>query len=465
MTPTAAPPATGRASVATAVRALLPQTEVLDGAAAADWSVWPMPPGAVVFPRSTEEAATLLARASREQWKVELAGSGTWLWSGSAQEAPDLVVSASRMKRVVEYVPGDLTITVEAGMTLTELETLVTPNGQWLPLDPPGHDRSLGAVASTGIWGPLGASQGGPRDLALGLRAVTGDGRPFQAGGRVVKNVAGFDLVRLLIGSRGALAFITDVTMRLFPRPEVDRTMVVRGSSLEELIHAGVAANAQPVTPAAVELLERRDPRAGTTEALLAIRFVGLGERVAAEQERIRAAIAATGGGALEEMSEDEAVAFWRDIRHLDDEADLALRLSIAPGRIPELLDLARAVGRMRDGRDELAQSPVRMAMHGGSGALRLAVPNIRVDSGWAERWADRLEDVRRTISWRGGALSVTRAPAALLTLIEEWESPSTKGELMAGLKAVFDPAGILSVDRFVLELAPREHPVGERQE
>ncbi len=462
MNATLVPPARGAAA---ALREMLPQGRVLDGDAAADWSGWTTPPGAVVFPTSTEEAARVLARASAEGWTVELAGSGTWLWSGSAASPPDLVVSASRLKRVVEYEPGDLTITVEAGMTLTELAAIIVPNRQWLPLDPPGRKRSLGAVASTGVWGPLGASWGGPRDLALGLRAVTGDGRDFQAGGRVVKNVAGFDLVRLLIGSRGALGIITEVTMRLFPQAEVDRTLVVTGGSLEELVQAGVAAYAQPVTPAAVELLERRHVREGGTDAVLAVRLIGLRERVDAEEEVIRSALTGAGAGSPTALADEEAAALWREVRHLEDGTDLALRMSIAPSRIAELVELARTVGRMHGGRDALARSAVRMAIHGGAGVLRLAIPHLRVDSGWAERWADRLEDVRRTLSWRDGALSVTRAPASLLALLEAWRRPSTKSELMAGLKAAFDPAGILSVDRFVLELAPEAgRPVRQQE-
>lgn len=436
-----------------ALRGVVPRDRVLGGEDAAAWSVWSTRPAAVVFPESTEEAAAVLARASAEGWTIAAAGSGTWLHAGSRDAPPDLVLSSSRMKGAIEYEPADLTITVAAGTTLTELERIVRPSRQWLPLDPPGHARTLGAVAATGVWGPLGASSGGPRDLFLGLRAVTGDGRAFRAGGRVMKNVAGFDLVKLLIGSRGALAFITEVTTRLFPQPEVDRTLVVRGGSLEDLVPAAVAAYARSVTPAAVELLERRRPLEGTREAVLAIRVIGLAERVRAEEDVVRGALAGAGAPAPTALAAEEAAALWREIRHLDDGADLALRMSIAPARIAELVELARTVGRMRGGRDELARAPLRIAMHGGAGALRVAIPNLRVDSGWAERWAERLGDLRRVLSWRGGALTVTRAPAALLALLEEWRTPGDRTELMAGIKAAFDPTGVLAVDRFVLDL------------
>ena len=219
--------------MASALREILPGEQVLDGEAAQRWSGSEGAPGTVAFPASTDEAARVLTRASEEGWTVDPAGSGTWLGPGSAASPPDVVLSASGMVRVVEYDPADLTVTAEAGMTLPALASLITPQRQWLPLDPPGRSHSLGAVAATGVWDPLGAAWGGPRDLVLGLRAVTGDGRAFSAGGRVVKNVAGFDLVRLLVGSGGALAFITEVTMRLSSLPEVDHTLVMRGDSLE----------------------------------------------------------------------------------------------------------------------------------------------------------------------------------------------------------------------------------------
>ena len=433
--------------LASALRGIVPRERVVDGEAARRWSGWEGTPGAVVFPASTDEAARVLARASEEGWTVEPAGSGTWLWPGSAATPPDLVLSASGMARIIEYDPADLTVTAEAGMTLPALASLITPQHQWLPLDPPGRSHSLGAVAATGVWGPLGAAWGGPRDLVLGLRAVTGDGRAFRAGGRVVKNVAGFDLVRLLIGSRGALAFITEVTVRLFPLPEADHTLVIGGGRLDELVDAAVRACALPVTPAAVELLERQAPPGGRSEVVLAVRVLGGRERLEAEEAVLRAALA--GSGELTRLAPAEADTLWREVGHLEEGAELVLRLSIAPARIRELIDPAQALRSVGGGQDE--RESARMAVHSGAGVLRLAVPKLRVDSGWDERWADRLEDLMGALSRRDGTLTVTRAPAPLRARLKGRESSAVDGELMSGLKVVFDPAEILSGGRFAL--------------
>lgn len=426
------------AGLTSALHEILPRERVLNGEAAQRWGGSKRTPGVVVFPASTDEAARVLTRACEEGWTVEPAGSGTWLWSESAASPPDLVLSTSGMVRVVEYDPADLTVTAEAGITLSALASLITPQHQWLPLDPPGRSHSLGAVATTGVSGPLGASWGGPRDLVLGLRAVTGDGRPFSAGGRVVKNVAGFDLVRLLIGSRGTLAFVTEVTMRLSSLPEVDHTMLVRGDSLDELADAAARVCALSVTPAAVELLVREMPVGGRRmEAVLAVRVLGGRERVEAETAELRVSLADFGG--LTRLAPEEADALWREVRHFEDGAELVLRLSINPARIGELIGFAQVLCSVGDGQCDSTRA--RLAVHAGTGVMRLAAPKLRVDAGWDER----MDDLLGSLAERDGTLTVTRAPAPLRARLKGRDISVVNGELMSGLKAVFDPSGILS--------------------
>ena len=427
------------AGPASALHGILPGERVLDGEAARRWSGAEGAHGPVAFPTSTEEAARVLTRASEEGWTVEPAGSGTWLGPWSAAPPPDLVLSASRMARVVEYDPADLTVTAEAGLTLPAVASLITPSHQWLPLDPPGRSHSLGAVAATGVWGPFGAAWGGPRDLVLGLRAVTGDGRAFTAGGRVVKNVAGFDLVRLLIGSRGALAFITEVTMRLSPLPEVDHTLVIRGVDLSELVDGTRRVCTLSVTPAAVELLELQASVGGRREGVLAVRVVGGRERSEAEAAVLRASLA--GSHELTRLLPAEADALWRDVRDLEEGAELVLRLSNKPARIGDLIGLAQG---LLEGSGKEEREGARVAVHAGAGVLRLAVPKLGVGIGWDERWADGLEDLRGVLVSSGGTLTVTQAPAPLRARMKGREGSSLDRELMSGLKAVFDPAGTL---------------------
>ncbi len=185
----------------------------------------------VESPASTEALRALLADASASETPLRIVGSGTWLSAGRPVRATRHV-STRALASVVEYVPGDLVITVGAGTTLGELADITAPQGQWLALDPFAspdglRNATIGATIATASYGPLALGFGRSRDLVLGLSFITGDGTPVRAGGRVVKNVAGFDLVRLTTGAWGTLGVVTEVSLRLHARPAVDETFAV----------------------------------------------------------------------------------------------------------------------------------------------------------------------------------------------------------------------------------------------
>lgn len=164
------------------------------------------------------------AHSTREPLRI--VGGGTWLDAGRPCTGAHLPIGTHR--GVIEYTPGDLTITVRAGTTLRELHTLTSEYGQWLGLDPAhAPEATIGATIATASDGPLSTSLGRVRDLVLGLECISGAGERVRAGGQVVKNVAGFDLVRLHTGAWGTLGVISEVTMRLRARPETDRTFVI----------------------------------------------------------------------------------------------------------------------------------------------------------------------------------------------------------------------------------------------
>ena len=165
--------------------------------------------------------------AARDGVALRIAGGGTWLDAGAPVEASE-IISTRTLTGIVEYVPGDLTLTARAGTTLTEIRRAAEANGQWLALDPHGSgDGTIGATVATGSAGPLATGFGAPRDLVLGVEFVTGTGAVVRGGGRVVKNVAGFDLTRLVAGSWGTLGMITEVTLRLHARPEADESIAI----------------------------------------------------------------------------------------------------------------------------------------------------------------------------------------------------------------------------------------------
>lgn len=181
-----------------------------------------------VSPREASEVAAAVRAAAESGTGLRVRGAGTWLDAGHPVRART-VLDLSALTGVREYTPGDLTIAVGAGTTLAELDAATRAHGQWCPLLPWGDDRgTVGATVATATAGPCAASLGRPRDLVIGLECVDGLGRLIRAGGRVVKNVAGFDLVRAMTGQWGTLGIITAVNLRLRARPAVDLTLAVR---------------------------------------------------------------------------------------------------------------------------------------------------------------------------------------------------------------------------------------------
>jgi FAD/FMN-containing dehydrogenase len=181
----------------------------------------------MVTPASAEEISEILKLASSERWTVVPAGGMTWLKSTA-----NLIVSTSRLNQIIEHEPADLIAIAQAGARLTDFNAKLAENGQWLPLDPPDDGRAtLGGVVATGIGGAQQFGYGRPRGSVIGMKVVLADGSMIKAGGRVVKNVAGYDLCKLFTGSYGSLGIITELNFKLRPRPAREATVIATGAS------------------------------------------------------------------------------------------------------------------------------------------------------------------------------------------------------------------------------------------
>ena len=181
----------------------------------------------IVSPASAEEISEVLKLASSERWTVAPAGGMMWFSSTA-----NLIISTRRLNRIVEHEPADLIAIAQTGVTLTDFNAKLAENGQWLPLDPPDDGRAtLGGVVATGIGGPQQFGYGRPRGSVIGMKVVLADGSRIKAGGRVVKNVAGYDLCKLFTGSYGSLGIITELNFKLRPRPAREATVIGTGSA------------------------------------------------------------------------------------------------------------------------------------------------------------------------------------------------------------------------------------------
>jgi glycolate oxidase FAD binding subunit len=207
-------------------------------------------------PATAGELGAMVRDAHDRHAGLRIVARGTWPAGGAAAVAPDAtMLDVSALAGIVEYVPGDLTLTARAGTTIAELDAATRAHGQWCPLLPwGGDDGTLGATFATATHGPCSAALGAPRDIAIGLEFVDGTGATVRGGGRVVKNVAGFDLTRLLVGSWGTLGVVTEVSVRLRARPAVDETWSVTPHASDAAAHATLDAFRRgPLAPLAME--------------------------------------------------------------------------------------------------------------------------------------------------------------------------------------------------------------------
>src|SRR5206468_645910 len=214
-------------------------------------------PSLVVAPASTDETAAVVAFAAGERLAIVPRGSGAALEQGAPAERVDLVLDLSRLDRIVEYNPDDLTISVEAGVTAGALAATLGPPGQLLPIDPPGGGaRTLGGLVATNASGPLRARYGTMRDLLLGVRFVQADGVVTWGGARVVKSVTGYDVPKLLVGALGTLGILGELTLRLHPLPEAEATCLLPLRSTEIAQDVVARLVDSPLQPSRCELLD-----------------------------------------------------------------------------------------------------------------------------------------------------------------------------------------------------------------
>ena len=275
---------------------------------------------------STEAVSAAIREGVDNHTPLRIAGRSGWLSAGRPVHATR-VLSLRDDNGVVSYVPGDLTLTVRAGTTLADIERVTLEHNQWLPLDPFGSDDgTIGATVSTASAGPLATSFGLPRDLLLGLEFVNGRGEVVRGGGKVVKNVAGFDLSRLLTGSWGTLGVITEVTLRLYAKPEVDRTFLVALDVGERATTALLRAIvSSPLAPFALEVVNA----AAASRLELGekpVCLIRLGGNSAVVQAQLNA---------LSQLARTEEVqpSTWTAFRGLDDGAESVIRISSLPTR------------------------------------------------------------------------------------------------------------------------------------
>ncbi|MBS0331835.1 MAG: glycolate oxidase subunit GlcE [Proteobacteria bacterium] len=277
-------------------------------------------------PKSAAEVAELVADANGAGRTLEIAGGGTKRGIG-AVAAADTVVSLAALNKVVDYAPEELVLTAQPGVTLAALETLVAAHGQMLPFEPPHLTKLLGVKGQPTLGGALAANLSGPRRLRagaardhfLGLSAVTGRGEVVKAGGKVVKNVTGYDLPKLIAGSWGTLAVMTEATIKVLPAARAEATLLLFGLTEARAGDALTAALNAPVDVSGAAHLPgpvaARAPLKGSM-AVTALRLEGFAASVTARADHLRAAL--KGFGRIEALDAGHSRDFWVQVREVE---------------------------------------------------------------------------------------------------------------------------------------------------
>lgn len=400
------------------ISALRAITTVLDGEPdRARYAVDGAVPALVARPASEAEAAACLGVAFAHGLAVAPRGGGTKQLLGNPLPRLDLLLSTERLDQVVEYVPEDLTITVQAGMPIAALQALTGQHGQMLPLDPPRANRAtIGGVVATASTGPQRLAYGHVRDSLIGTRIALADGRVIKTGGRVVKNVAGYDMNKLVAGSLGTLGLITEVSFKLRPLPAVTQTLRFGFADLAAALTAAEAIlNTEllptalvALSPGAALRLEAPGPYS------LAVQLAESAVNVAYQAERLQALAAASHAQAQDLLAGPDDQAFWEGVRNYGD-------LSHAPCQI-RISSLITETGR------HMAAAPGDAIAYVGAGTVML--------------YTETLLEIQGAV--------LESAPRELRQLRNVWGPPRPEWALMRGIKQALDPAHTLNPGRFI---------------
>ncbi|HXA28488.1 MAG TPA: FAD-binding oxidoreductase [Candidatus Angelobacter sp.] len=380
-------------------------------------------PALVASPGGEDEVAEVLREAARHGLVVAVRGGGTKLSWGAPPRRCELVLSTERLDALVEHQPGDLVCVVGAGMRLASLQALLAEHGQRLALDPPhGVAATIGGIVAASAWGPLRTRYGTARDLVLGARFVLGDGTLGHSGGKVVKNVAGYDVAKLLIGSLGTLAVVTEVALRLHPLPAAARTLAFENLEAAQADSVWRAVERAPVEPAAAVAL--------SPGGAMLVRVEGT---EAGAEAQVEALLAATRDlaplvRALEADEADKAWTYAQTCVWGDESADPVAGVAVPRSEVGALLE---RLGSM---------SHVAVVLPS-AGVAEVRLPAVT-----------GLDDVVALREWaarRGGHLALHRCPPELAAVA--WPAVAEGDaalDLMRAVKRALDPHGTLAPGR-----------------
>jgi glycolate oxidase FAD binding subunit len=433
------------------LRAAVGSANVLTGVELSPYVVEGRTPEAAVFPGSIEEISAVMALASEVGRSVTPWGGGTAASVGMPTAGAGLIMGLRRMARILDHEPGDLTATVEAGMTVEAFQTALRSRGQWLSLDPADADRAtVGGVLATNAYGPRRHLYGTARDLLIGVTVVTADGAVVKGGGKVVKNVAGYDLPKLFIGSFGTLGVIAEATVKLRPLAEQEELVSVRFERLKDAGAAVKAVAASDLIPNAVELLDGAAAAGaglaagstGSSGAVLVVGFDGIQEQVDWQRAELARLTGPLSGHDVRQLDAGAWPRLGPAARAAFPTPAAVVSLVVLPSQVAEIMEQGAGIARARG----LASA---WAAHAGVGVMRAALSSDPAPKDPAAL-AAVITEWREMARAGGGHANLEWAPLAVKSHVPVWDDPGAAGRIMERIKAQLDPRNILNPGRFV---------------
>ncbi len=407
-------------------------------------------PALTVTPGSIAEVCEVMKLATSEGWAVVPAGARTWLDTGQPLSRMNIVVSTERLNRIIEHTPADLVTVTEAGVTLRDLNVELGRNAQWLPIDPPDDGRAtIGGVVATGLGGAQQFGYGSPRRHVIGMKLVLADGSLIKAGGRVVKNVAGYDLCKLFTGSYGTIGVIVEVNFKLRPLPFATRTVMAWGEREDLLLRARAVIDAR-LFPVAVELfspgLATEAEWSDERDHFLLLRFAGSPNAVVEQAKRAIELLTNNHERGPAYFAPDDTV-IWKSLAALPFrfQEDLVWRVGLRPADVGTFLEKLDKTG---------SSSNFEPMWQAGVGDGRVRVVDRRQqsenESGEIENtFIGRVEMLRANAQSLGSALTIENASTTIKNRVGNWGTLAPAADLMKRVKQQLDPSDILSPGRF----------------
>jgi glycolate oxidase FAD binding subunit len=416
-------------------------------------------PKVLVSPGTIDETSKVVAYACAEKLAVIPIGNGTKMGLGGIPKQADILLSTRRLNRYTDYDIANLTLGVECGVTLAEAQAKLAGEGKgyFLALDPPHtQNATLGGIVATNDSGSKRFIYGTSRDIILGIKAVFPNGDIVVAGGKAVKNVAGYDMTKLLIGSMGALGIICEITFRITPRPDAEATLLVSFNGLKEAAGYLRTILHSKYYPASLELMNAKMAGSFAATAALkgkyvaAIALEGIEEAVARQNADLGEMGRREGASEVVTLKADAHRDFWIAYRDFTGELAgthpnlISLKANFALSRVAEM------VGAFEEGAVREAGLDCALSCRAGNGILFASLP-LGDDPGAKTAAVVGLIDGLTALSVRnGGNLIVERAPGMIKEKVNVWGRTRSDVVVVRRLKAKLDPSGILNPGRYV---------------